>query len=641
MKLREARIKNFRNLVDITVPIGDNTILIGENNSGKTAFLDALSIALSRNPQARKNPFDEYDYHMSKSQDTPQSCEGISIELWFREDTPDEWPASILQAIEALIQLDPFKDIHSIGFRLTSAYDTGTKTFKSACEFLTFEGQPLAPKKNIEEQKRLFFRYVFLHYMAALRDSEKEFSSRSPYWGKILRNLELNEEQRADITSTLKEINEKILSADPKLEKVKNALKNIQHIVTSGINQETTIQALPLQLWELMAKAQVIIKSGTNEIDFPLSQYGQGVQSLAVIFLFQVFIDIVMKPSYHDETEAILALEEPEAHLHPQAARALAHVLENIQSQKIISSHSPYFIQEIPFKDIRLFKCSGPASKVLYVKRELTIPFPKSDDVVQFCNSRGPHYVFDDASSTLIVKTTIPEDDYRKLLRMSGTDREFHARLRELRNESCKYLNDYELNDLETFAKRMRGEILFARAWLLCEGQSEYILLRYFSELSGTPFDQYGIAVIDFQNNGSPGAFVSLALNLEIPWIMLCDNDEAGKGFISQLEKRGITGDLLKEQGRPLPSDGMTLEKYLLLNGFKTEFVSILNGRGIRLTKTPEEPGFLDDIVTELEKTKTESALALVEKLRKDKADASRIPPFFTQAINDIINKAQ
>ena len=46
MKLRKVTIKNFRCLVDVTVPIDDTTILIGENNSGKTALLEALRIAL-------------------------------------------------------------------------------------------------------------------------------------------------------------------------------------------------------------------------------------------------------------------------------------------------------------------------------------------------------------------------------------------------------------------------------------------------------------------------------------------------------------------------------------------------------------------------------------------------------------------
>ena len=46
MKLREIKLQNFRNLVDISIPMGDTTILVGENNSGKTALMDALKIAL-------------------------------------------------------------------------------------------------------------------------------------------------------------------------------------------------------------------------------------------------------------------------------------------------------------------------------------------------------------------------------------------------------------------------------------------------------------------------------------------------------------------------------------------------------------------------------------------------------------------
>lgn len=65
MKLREIKIKNFRCLTDVTIPIGDATVLVGENNTGKTALLDALRIILTRSPTGRI-PFDEYDYHMSK-----------------------------------------------------------------------------------------------------------------------------------------------------------------------------------------------------------------------------------------------------------------------------------------------------------------------------------------------------------------------------------------------------------------------------------------------------------------------------------------------------------------------------------------------------------------------------------------------
>lgn len=47
MYLKEVRIKNFRSLKDVSVLLNENTVLIGENNSGKTAFLDALRIVLA------------------------------------------------------------------------------------------------------------------------------------------------------------------------------------------------------------------------------------------------------------------------------------------------------------------------------------------------------------------------------------------------------------------------------------------------------------------------------------------------------------------------------------------------------------------------------------------------------------------
>ena len=76
MKLREIKVQNFRCLADVTIPIGDTTVLVGANNSGKTALLDALRIALTGNRANRGMFFDEYDYHMTKAGDSPQTSQG-------------------------------------------------------------------------------------------------------------------------------------------------------------------------------------------------------------------------------------------------------------------------------------------------------------------------------------------------------------------------------------------------------------------------------------------------------------------------------------------------------------------------------------------------------------------------------------
>jgi len=640
VKIREITVKNFRNLVDVTIPIGDTTVLVGENNSGKTALLDALKIGLSRSMTGRGTPFDEYDYHMVKASDSPQTSEGIVIELWFREDGSDEWPDSLVQSLTDIIQTDPVKDLDSIGLRLSSKYDAIAKEIVTKREFLTLDGQPLGGKGASLGNPTKFLSYIRLLYLSALRDSEDEFSPRSQFWGRILRDLKIGEEQINTLSTELAKLNNDLLKADPRLEQVREFLDNVQKIMALEAGQHTSIQALPLKPWELMSKSEVVIRGRGSEIDFPLSRHGQGMQSLAVLFLFQAYIDVFLKPTFQPETEAILALEEPEAHLHPQPTRALAKNLGEIKSQKIVSSHSPYFIQEIPFTQIRMFRRDGPSSKVLYVKRSFTAKVPNTPELLKFCTNNAPKFDYHEGTSTITVNGTMEEREYRDLLTIYPGQNDVHAELKRLNEESQLYLSEKDLADLDTYAKRIRGEVLFARAWLLCEGQNEYLLLRYFAELLGKPLDQSGVTVIDFQNNGSPGAFVGLARAFEIPWIMVCDNDRAGKEFIKQVKSRGLTDGEISELVRPLPEKDMDLEMFLVKNGFISEYKEILAKRNVSLTKQQGEVGFDDEIVSKIKTDNIDFTIALIEKLRVAGADKSRVPQFFKTTVKDIIAKA-
>lgn len=638
MNLREVIVRNFRCLVDVTIPIADTTVLVGENNSGKTALLEALRIALPRLAAGRIEPFDEYDYYMAGAADSPQSSEGITIELWFREDTTDEWPDSLIQALTDVIQTDPIADIDSIGLRLSSKYDAPTKEMVTKWEFLTLDGQALGGKGADTRNLTRFLPYIRCFYLSSLRDATGEFSPRSKFWGRILRDLKISEEQRNALSKELAKLNESLLNADPRLEKVRAILDMSQEPIELGTGQKTSIQALPLKTWDLMSKAGVVIKTRGGEIDLPLERHGQGAQSLAVLYLFQAYIDVLLKPAFRPETEAILALEEPEAHLHPQASRTLATKLSDIKSQKIISSHSPYFVQEIPLTQIRVFRRSGPSSKVLYVKRSFTAQLPNIPDLLEFC-ANNTKFNYHEGTSTLTVEGKVKQNEYRQLLTLYSDQRDVHGELKRLHTESHLYLNDNDLADLEIYVKRIRGEAMFARAWLLCEGQSDYLLLRYFAELLEIPLDQAGVTLIDFQNNGSPGAFVGLARVLEIPWIMVCDNDDQGKKFIEQVKKRGLTDNEIDEHVRLIPGEGFDLEIFLLKNGFARDYVQILAERNVHLTKKDNDAGFEDELADSMRKDKTGCVIALIEKMRAEGADQSRVPKFFGQAIRDIIAK--
>jgi putative ATP-dependent endonuclease of OLD family len=64
--------------------------------------------------------------------------------------------------------------------------------------------------------------------------------------------------------------------------------------------------------------------------------------------LFQAFAAANLAEAYAPESTPLLALEEPEAHLHPSAIRSLGSFLETMTGQILVSSHSGDMISRIP-----------------------------------------------------------------------------------------------------------------------------------------------------------------------------------------------------------------------------------------------------------------------------------------------------
>ena len=89
---------------------------------------------------------------------------------------------------------------------------------------------------------------------------------------------------------------------------------------------------------------------------FPLARHGMGTRSLASLLVFRAFASWRQERAQEggDEVHTLLALEEPEAHLHPHAQKALFAQIRDIPGQRIVSTHSPYFVAQSRLEDLRL-----------------------------------------------------------------------------------------------------------------------------------------------------------------------------------------------------------------------------------------------------------------------------------------------
>src|SRR3990170_7175891 len=100
MLLKNVVIENFRGIKNLSLELDRTTILIGENNTGKTSFLKAIHFCLGRSLSRRTTPFDEYDYHLDSKEAVPSDASPISITLCFVEEKEGEWPDQVIQALD-------------------------------------------------------------------------------------------------------------------------------------------------------------------------------------------------------------------------------------------------------------------------------------------------------------------------------------------------------------------------------------------------------------------------------------------------------------------------------------------------------------------------------------------------------------
>ncbi|MBY5379343.1 ATP-dependent nuclease [Rhizobium leguminosarum] len=628
--IKRIRISNFRSIQQADIELGPVTVLIGTNNAGKSAILEAIRIALTRRWGQRGTGFTEYDVHLCDGRPDPKIGDPVVIEVELQEEVASEWPEDLHGELEDIIQLDPVAGRASIIMRVSCSWDAAEESFVPRWEFLNVNRNPLVGRGARAVNLQEFFQFLPVFYLEALRDVADEFSPRSQFWGKLLRTVQIPEilEQKSKRIFDL--LNRRLLDADPLLANLATGLSHISRVAATDAPGQADLRLLPLNTWDILSKAEVIYKTEGRKPWLPLARHGQGVQSLSVMFLFKAFVELILSDLYRPESSAVLALEEPETHLHPQAARSLWRHISELPGQKIVTTHSPYFLQHVPFRDIRVVRIEVDGTTVSSLPRQFRAQVPHILALDAIVDASGGLISYDRGLNELVLSGPLPQNQYQQLIvayngRPDTTA--LHAALRRVSDASKEFVSDAELDQLETFARRIRGEIFFARRWLLVEGQSDYHLVHGIAKGLDYDLDEHGVAVIDFQNCGNPEIFAVLARALDYPWLIVVDGDAAGQGYLAKIAGRSFSQPEMTRRAFSLPAGH--LEQQLVADGLQAELKAILVSFGNTAAAN------LDDaaLITTLKKDKSGYAAVLAKQCAENPALAQRMPAPFRNAI--------
>lgn len=561
MKLRRLQIENFRGITSLDLELGDTTVLIGENNTGKTAVLDALRFALRDVRSRRGCSFDAYDFHLQEAASDPATAAPISILLTFREDIAGDWGNQQLANLNRakIAQIDA-TGCASVILKVGARFDTVTQDFVHDWEFQNLNGAALT---NLSDSAvGMLQNEVSYYYLAALRDAAKHFDAKGTFWRPFLKESQLTPEKRVEIETKLAEVNDLIVSSHASFSQVVTRLKEVKDVVSMTGDDLVSVDAVPGRLFDMLAKAQVSLSTGTGA-KLPVGRHGEGTQSLAVLTLFNAFLQAWNKG------DPFVALEEPEAHLHPSAVRALWQLIERIPGQKIISTHSGDLLSEVPPEAVlRLYKVAG------------VVTAARLKDV------------------------NLDPDDTRKF--------NFHIR-------------------------RARGELLFARCWILGEGETDATLIPESAIVMKMDLERAGIRFVTYQTGISLEPCLRVANGMGIHWVVLADNDAQGVKD-HEVVRKYLNGRQEKDALFVMPEQN--IEQYLCVNGFSDVYFNLLSEQPRqKVTAQPQEPSYPIQVADALpRKLKTHAAQQVLAAIRNDPRP---VPTLFRDVIEAALKLAE
>ena len=364
MRLISFSVANFRSFTDAQkIPISDSTVLVGKNNEGKSNLLRALNIAMKAltahagdEAQAKYDANDGQRYYWRRDfpvslQSRPRGTESIfRLEFSLDENEIAEFKKEIKSNLNGTLPIQ-------IKFGKANIAEIHVPKRGPG-------GNALSAKSN-KVAKYIAARIQF-NYIPAVRTEDEALSVVQEMLSTELAQLE-NNALYLDAIQKISDLQQPIL--DQVSESIKNSLK----LFLPNINSVSVLIPPAARRVALRNQCRVMIDDGSRTL---LEYKGDGVKSLAALGL--------LKDKRRIEGASIVAIEEPESHLHPAAMHSLRDVIETLtaSNQVVITTHCPLFVDRGSMsKNILIDGSSAKSARDISAIRQL-LGIRASDNLV-------------------------------------------------------------------------------------------------------------------------------------------------------------------------------------------------------------------------------------------------------------------
>lgn len=334
MRLTNFSVTNYRSITSAhKVAVSDTTVLIGKNNEGKSNLLRALQVAMELLQTHALSERSAIRRGYRGPQESYYWIRDFPIQLQNRRTS-----TQTIFKVEFLLdqsEIDEFKE--EIGSSLNGDLPLEIKIGKENEAQINFR-KPGKNTKSLATKSgkiaEFVARRIYFNYIPAVRTDREAIEVVSRMLSQELRILEGDETYR-NALQVIHDLQQPILN---------DLAQRIREPLAEFL---PTIKNVQIEIPETSRRVgvrrefNVIVDDGTpTNIEYK----GDGVKSLAALGL--------LKNKFRHSGASIIAIEEPESHLHPGAIHQLNEIIKSLaeSNQVILTTHNPLFVDRSNIK---------------------------------------------------------------------------------------------------------------------------------------------------------------------------------------------------------------------------------------------------------------------------------------------------